>query len=199
MLVLPAMVLAFLFGSFPSGVVIGRFLGRDPRLVGSGNIGAANVTRAAGFKAGAVVAILDIVKGVVPLALGAFLGLGTSALALLALAAVLGHDFSIFLGFRGGKGVATSLGVAAVLSPVAAVLTGLIWVSMVFTSGYSSVGSLCALFLLPVLMAFTGSPSAYVWAAFALFLLAVAQHRGNIQRLLAGTEPSRWHGRVNGS
>src|SRR5689334_9195015 len=111
--------LAFVLGSFPSGVVLGRLLGgRDVRRYGSGNIGAANVAREMGFKVGIPVALADVFKGLIAIWLAQGAGLGHITLALVALAAVLGHDFSLFLRFRGGKGVATTLGVALALITV---------------------------------------------------------------------------------
>lgn len=195
-----AVVFAVLCGSFPSGVVLGRLItGQDVRDFGSGNIGAANAVRVAGFKVGAAVALLDILKGVIPVLAGKMLGLGPAWLALLALIAVFGHDFSIFLRFRGGKGVATTLGVAVALAPAGAIIAALLWVAVLLLSTYSSLASLLALAVLPLAMAVTGSPPAYVTLGFALFLLAAGKHVGNIARLLRGTESSFRRRRVDAS
>ncbi len=181
---------AFLAGSFPSGVVLGRLAtGRDIRQFGSGNIGAANVARAAGFKVGAGVALLDILKGTLPVLLGVWIGLGHAALALAALAAVLGHDFSLFLRFRGGKGVATTLGVMLVLAPLATVLAMATWLVVLGIWGYSSLASLVALALLPIFVGMTGQAPVYVMLASVLFLLSAAKHWENIIRLAHGREP----------
>lgn len=190
-----AILVAVLAGSFPSGVVLGRIMtGQDVREFGSGNIGAANAARVGGFKVGAGVGLVDIVKGVLPVMLGNALGLGEPALAIVALAAVLGHDFSIFLHFRGGKGVATTFGVALALAPVGTIIAALGWLAILLLSGYSSLASLAVLAILPLALAFTGSPPVYVTLGFALFVLAAIKHRGNIVRLLLGTE-SRFRGR----
>lgn len=181
---------AFLLGSFPSGVVLGRLAtGRDIRSFGSGNIGAANVARAVGFKLGATVAVLDMLKGLIPVLVAQHLGFGADTLALVAVAAVLGHDFSVFLAFRGGKGVATTLGVALALAPPATILAMLTWLGVLALSGYSSLSSLVALAVLPIYMGITGRPSVMVIAAFALFVLAAGKHWENIIRLIAGKEP----------
>jgi glycerol-3-phosphate acyltransferase PlsY len=182
---------AFLFGSFPSGVVVTRLLtGRNVREVGSGNIGAANAVRAGGFKVGGAVALADILKGVVPVLLGSWVGLGSSQLALVALVAVLGHDFSIFLHFKGGKGVATTLGVVLVLAPLAAVLAMVTWVVVLLPWRISSLASLLALALLPLYVWLTGGPPAYVVLTILLFLLGAGKHWENIVRLAHGKEPS---------
>jgi acyl phosphate:glycerol-3-phosphate acyltransferase len=181
--------LAFVLGSFPSGVVLSRLLtGQDVRRMGSGNIGAANVVRTSGFKTGASVALLDIAKGVLPVLFGKQAGLGHTALALVALAAVLGHDFSLFLRFRGGKGVATTLGVAVVLAPLGTLLAAAAWVLTLLLRGYPSLASLVALGLLPILVGLTGGPPAYVVLASALFVLGAGKHWVNIVRLAHGRE-----------
>ena len=190
---------AFLFGSFPSGVVLSRLTtGRDVRQFGSGNIGAANVARAAGFKVGAAVALIDIFKGVVPVLIGLWLGMGHVALAVVALAAVLGHDFSLFLSFRGGKGLATTLGVMVVLAPPATVLSAALWLIVLAASGYSSLASLLALAALPLLIGLTHGPAVHVVLASALFVLAAAKHWENIARLMTGTESRLRNRRVSG-
>jgi glycerol-3-phosphate acyltransferase PlsY len=184
-----AVYCAVVLGSFPSGLVLAHaFAGRDIREHGTGNIGAANVSSTAGLPLGIAVGILDIVKGIVAVLIGRGLGLGPSGLALVAFAAVLGHDFSIFLRFRGGKGVATSFGVALVLTPAAAVLAMLSWLVGPLGLGYASVGSLLSLALLPVYMALTGQDRSYVLLGVALFLLAAARHWENILRLAQGRE-----------
>ena len=182
-------VVAYLLGSFPSGVVVGRMTtGRDVREVGSGNIGAANVVRAAGMRAGAVVGLLDGLKGLLPVLLGRWLGLDEVGLALVAGAAVLGHDFSLYLRFSGGKGVATTLGAFLALALPATLIALACWLLVLARWGYSSLASLVALGLLPVFVGFTGRPPVDVVMAGALFLLAVIKHRANIVRLLRGTE-----------
>jgi glycerol-3-phosphate acyltransferase PlsY len=180
---------AYLLGSFPSGLVLVRLAtGRDVRKQGSGNIGAANVTRTAGIKIGAVAAVLDIAKGTLPVLLGRWLGLGSGALATVAMAAVVGHDYSLFLRFRGGKGVATTFGVSLALAPLAAILSIGAWLLILVTSRYSSLASLIALALLPVWMALMEQPPAYLTLETVLFMLAAVKHRENIVRLAQGKE-----------
>lgn len=180
---------AFLSGSFPSGLVLVRlFTGQDVRQQGSGNIGASNVTRAAGMKLGVSAALLDIAKGTAPVLLGRWVGLGSWELAIVALAAVLGHDFSLFLRFRGGKGVATTFGVSLGLAPFAAILSVALWILVLGVSRYSSLASLLALAALPVAMAVLGQPPPFVVVEVALFLLGVAKHWENIVRLIQGKE-----------
>jgi len=196
----PAIIcVAFLFGSFPTGVVVGYLAGRDVRKVGSGNIGAANVARALGVTAGASVALFDILKGALPVLVGFRLGMSHETVALVGLAAVLGHDYSVFLWLRGGKGVATTFGVALALAPLAGFGSVLIWAAVLWFSGYSSLSSLLALALLPVFLALTGQPPAFVVLAFLLAALGGFKHWENIIRLASGTERSFWQRPVNGS
>jgi glycerol-3-phosphate acyltransferase PlsY len=182
--------LAIGVGSIPTGLILARLVtGRDIRQEGSGNIGAANVTRTAGRKIGALVAVLDACKGILPVLLARALGLDHWALALVGLAAVAGHDFSLFLGLRGGKGVATSVGAALALAPLVGIVTIVVWVGVLFGTGISSVASLSALTALPIIMAATGQPPTYVLLGIALLLLAAVKHYENIIRLSQGTEP----------
>jgi glycerol-3-phosphate acyltransferase PlsY len=182
-------VLGFVIGSFPTGVVVTRLVtGQDVREQGSGNIGAANVVRAAGFKVGAGVALLDIVKGVIPVMIGRHIGLDSAALVMVAVIAVVGHDFSIFLRFRGGKGVATTLGVVLALAPLAALIAMVTWVAVMVVSRYSSLASLTALAALPLYVAITRQPLVVVLLTCVLFAIAVAKHWDNLTRLAQGKE-----------
>lgn len=188
---LAVIALAYLAGSFPSGVVLSRLLtGRDVRDVGSGNIGAANAARAGGFRLGAAVALLDALKGLLMIVLGRWAGLGPAALALVWLAAVLGHDFSLFLRFRGGKGVATTLGAALALALLPTIAAVVVYVGALLRSGYPSLASLLALAVLPIVFWLDGRPPVLGFMAALLFALSAAKHAGNIARLLAGTEPT---------
>jgi glycerol-3-phosphate acyltransferase PlsY len=181
--------LAFLVGSIPTGVLLSKSLGgEDVRRHGSGNIGAANVVRTSGFKVGALVGLIDILKGVVPVLIGRLIGVDEAVLAVIAVVAVLGHDFSLFLRFRGGKGVATTLGAAVALAPAAAVLAMLGWLLIMYVSRYSSLASLAALGLLPILLVLTAQPAWFIAAGSFLFVLGVWKHRDNISRLATGRE-----------
>jgi glycerol-3-phosphate acyltransferase PlsY len=141
------------------------------------------------------VAVLDISKGLLPALLGRLIGLTPPELSVVALAAVLGHDFSLFLRFRGGKGVATTFGVALVLSPVPTALAMVTWLATWLVWRYASLASLVALAALPLFMAFGGRPAPYVVLAATLFVLGAARHWENIIRLARGKEPKtgeRW-------
>jgi glycerol-3-phosphate acyltransferase PlsY len=180
---------AYLCGSFPTGVIVGKLVtGRDVRTVGSGNIGAANVSRLAGFRIAILVLVVDVIKGVIPVLIGRWAGLSWPVLAVVAVLAVVGHDFSVFLRFTGGKGVATTFGVMAVLSPVATVIGAGIWLLLVAVTRFPSLGSLVALCVLPVLAWLLGSPTAVILAAVILALLCIVKHRENMVRLVNGQE-----------
>jgi acyl phosphate:glycerol-3-phosphate acyltransferase len=198
--VLLLVAFAYLLGSVPSGwVVMKVYRNQDVRKLGSGNIGAANVFRAGGPGAFAATLIADGLKGFVPVMLGILLGLGDQELALAAigLAAVLGHTWSIYLGFRGGKGVATSGGVLLALAPAALVLAGLSWFLVVRLTRLASLSSLIAVavgFLSLIALHLAGwqawRPVGWwvVILGVALVGLVLYRHRHNIERLATGRE-----------
>lgn len=189
MTTLLATCIAFLLGSFPSGLVLTSVAtGLDIRSAGSGNIGASNVASEVGWRLGVVVGVLDVLKGVLSVLVGQWLGVPLPGLALVALAAVLGHDFSLYLHLRGGKGVATTFGVALVLAPLPGLVCVVTWIAVLVISEYASVASLIALALLPVYMALSHRPGVYVLLGGILFLLAVAKHYDNLIRLAIGQE-----------
>lgn len=181
--------IAFLLGSFPSGLVLSnRFLDRDIRGHGSGNFGASNVADAAGMKVGIAVGAMDMLKGLIPVLIARLVGMDHVALATVALAAVLGHDFSLYLRFKGGKGVATTFGVALALVPVAGLGAMALWYVVHRFSRYASVASLAALAGLPMFMGILGQPRPYVLLAMFLFVLGAGKHWENIVRLSRGEE-----------
>lgn len=188
---------AYLLGSVSFAVVVVRLLqGRDLRAFGSGNAGATNVLRAAGGPAAALVLLLDLAKGALPVALARALGLGPAAIGGAAVAAVLGHVYPIFFGFRGGKGVATAAGSLAVLLPVAALVAVAVFAVVVASTRVVSVGSMVAALVLPILawalgaVGLTAPPPREVWlGSCGIALLVLAKHHGNLRRLIAGTEP----------
>lgn len=181
--------IAFLLGSFPSGLVLSnRFLDRDIRNHGSGNFGASNVADAAGLKIGVAVGAMDILKGLIPVVTARMLGMDHVALATVALAAVLGHDFSLYLRFKGGKGVATTFGVALALSPLAGIGVMVLWYFVHRFTRYASVASLAALAVLPIIMWALVQPRSYVLLGIFLFVLGAAKHWENIIRLSRGEE-----------
>lgn len=181
---------AYLVGSIPFGYVLPRLLrGDDVRRHGSGNVGATNVWRVYGRSLGLPVAVLDVLKGLVPAALGLRLG-GDWVGVLAGAAAMLGHARPVFLGFsKGGKMVATAGGVALALAPFAALGCVAIWLATFALTRYASLSSMVAAVALPVLsIAFGASWPVIAFTALA-GLAVLALHRQNVRRLLAGTEP----------
>jgi acyl phosphate:glycerol-3-phosphate acyltransferase len=182
-------VLAYFIGALPTGLVLVRLLrGEDIRKHGSGNIGAVNVLRVAGPAVAAAVLLVDVLKGLVPVLLALRAGLPPWAVAAAGLAAIAGHNWSIFLGFRGGKGIATSFGVLAGLSLQAALVAAIIWVVVVAITRFSSLGSLVAVVSVPIVLWRLRTPREYVAFGIIASLFAIYRHRANIQRLVAGTE-----------
>ncbi len=183
-------LLGYLAGSIPFGVLLTRWLrGVDVRQQGSGNIGATNVTRVAGKKLGAVVLLLDALKGALPVALAVRLLPGLPFLhVLVGLGAVLGHVYPVWLKLRGGKGVATALGVLVVLVPLAALAGALAYAAVFAVWRVSSLGSLTAGATVVGTSALTDRPREYAGLSAVLFALMLWTHRGNIGRLLRHTE-----------
>jgi glycerol-3-phosphate acyltransferase PlsY len=183
-------LLGYLAGSIPFGVLLTRWLrGVDVRQQGSGNIGATNVTRVAGKKLGAVVLLLDALKGALPVALALRLLPGHSLLhAAVGLAAVLGHVYPVWLRLRGGKGVATALGVLLVLVPLAALAGALAYVAVFAVWRVSSLGSLTAGATVVGTSALSDRPREYAGLSAVLFALMLWTHRGNIRRLMLRSE-----------
>lgn len=182
----------FLLGSVPFGVLIARrFCGTDPRTAGSCNVGATNVARLCGAKWGAATLFCDLLKGFLPvLLLTANSGETVQGLAYPAgLAVILGHMYSFFLGFKGGKGVATTVGVFLALAPVQFVFAGVACLAVIWKSGYVSAGSLTLVSLLPFLFLVTGRFGDMLFA-FVVACLVIYAHRQNIRRLLRGEEKS---------
>jgi acyl phosphate:glycerol-3-phosphate acyltransferase len=180
-------ICAFIMGSIPVGMLVARAKGVDLKKVGSGNIGATNVLRSLGKGPAALTLIGDMLKGTLAVALGRYFGLGTFYEGILGLSAILGHNFSVFLGFRGGKGVATSLGVFILYSPRTALITFVIWIAVVITTKYSSLGALISFGLLPLnIILFDSKEKLPV--ALLVTLLILIRHTDNIQRLMKGTE-----------
>ena len=184
-----ALAAAYLIGSIPFAFLLARARGVDLRTVGSGNIGATNAARALGMRWGAVALLLDAAKGTAAVALGARLGLAEPALVPVAAAAVLGHVFPCFLGFKGGKGVATAAGAFLALEPAPLGLGLVAFGAVVAVTRYVSLGSLVAGLVVAGAVGATRGPShPHTWlAAFAVVVLVV-RHRENIARLRAGTE-----------
>ncbi len=194
---------SYLIGSIPFGYLMGLVHGVDIRTVGSGNIGATNVFRTLGRGPGVLTFALDVAKGVaaggvVPFAVGLLAGTGAPALGgqiACGVAVLLGHAFPLFLGFRGGKGVATGLGVACGLVPHSALLGVAVWVVVFLATRYVSVGSICAALTVAVAPWFLelppnpGAGRVALCAVVSVLAVGVAlKHHSNVRRLLAGTE-----------
>jgi len=195
---LAATLVAYLLGSLSFAVIVSRAFGlADPRRHGSGNPGATNVLRTGNRLAAAITLLLDALKGFVPVLAvrlwGASLGLGEGTLALVALAAFLGHLYPVFFGFRGGKGVATAIGIVFAVQPLLGLATAASWAIVAFFFRYSSLASIVAALFAPVYYLFGNRVAWYVdrpvlFALFVIALLLVWRHRENINRLLAGKE-----------
>ncbi len=182
-------VVAYLLGAVPFGLLVARRRGGvDLRRVGSGNIGATNVLRAVGRGAAVLTLLGDIGKGTAAVGIGRLAGAAPAVLALMGLAAVLGHVFPVTLGFRGGKGVATTLGVALAAMPAVGGLLLLIWLCVAGLTRYSSLSALVAVLALPALAWLLDGRPAMVLLGVALLLLILVRHRENIHRLWQGTE-----------
>ena len=180
-------VASYLGGSLPWGYWAGRIAGRDIRKEGSGNTGATNVWRLLGKRYGVPVLLLDICKGLVPAIVGLQIaGAGTAIVA--GAAAVLGHTFPVFLGFGGGKGVATTTGVVLALTPYVAIGLVVVMVTVLWLFRYVSLASMVAATLYPIACAATGEPWQVVVFAVLAAVGIVGRHRANIGRLLSGTE-----------
>ena len=185
------LIASYLLGAIPTSFLVARALrGIDLREHGSGNLGATNAFRVLGWKAAMPIFVIDIAKGWFPTAF--FPLWDTSPVAGWALAygaaAIVGHVFSIYVGFKGGKGVATGAGVFVALAPIAAGAGLLVWSILVFTTGYVSLGSIAAAALLPVVVLIVQGVQPVFFLALALSVFVIYAHRANIRRLMRGEE-----------
>ena len=189
---MPLLILAaYLIGSVPFALLLARgWGGQDLRRVGSGNVGATNVLRALGVTPGVIVVLLDGAKGAASVWLAASLRGGDAAPAAAGIAAVVGHIFPVWLGFRGGKGVATACGVFSVLTPLASLVSVGVFLVVVWLTRYVSVGSMLAAATLPPVAYATSAPLPATIAACAVAVLVLVRHRTNVARVLAGKERS---------
>ncbi len=185
------LVFAFFFGSIPWGYIIGKLKGVDLRKVGSGNIGATNVLRIIGKKEALITLLLDISKGVIPVLVVKMLpsyGDNLLLMGLVGIFSILGHCYTPFLKFKGGKGVATSIGVLLAYMPLAGLITILIWIITFKISKISSVGALISFALLPVNAYLLNYSEEVKLFAFLFTAIIYLRHIQNIKRLLKGTE-----------
>jgi len=187
-------ILAYFMGSLPNGVMIGkRVKGIDIRDHGSGNSGATNAYRVLGAKYGIMVLVADVLKGFIPVMLADMAGIGGIVLILIGIVAVVGHSLSLFLEFKGGKGVATSLGVFLYLVPQVMLVIVAVFVGVVYLTRYISLASIIGAALLPILTLVMplregiDRPSIFIISLF-MGLFVIYRHRSNITRLLNGTE-----------
>jgi glycerol-3-phosphate acyltransferase PlsY len=189
---LPWLIASYLVGAVPTSYLAGRvFRGIDLREHGSRNLGATNLYRVLGWRFAIPVGLFDVAKGLVPVLLFAPRVSSSQLFALVCgLTAVLGHVFSIFVGFKGGKGVATAAGVMLGLFPVSLGVAVLVWITLVYLTGYVSVGSILGAAVLPLAVHLLEPPDQPVvlWLVVGAAGAIVWFHRGNIQRLLRGTE-----------
>jgi glycerol-3-phosphate acyltransferase PlsY len=180
---------AYLLGTFPTAILVGRHVGRDPTQEGSGNPGASNAYRTMGRRAGAIVLLGDLCKGAA--AAGAGLATGNRAIGVACgLAAVVGHILPATRGFRGGKGVATAAGMTLVLLPLPALVLAVVWLGAAKLSGTASVASIVIAAGLPLAAVVVDRPIGEVVAFAACAALVVVRHRSNIDRLRRGAEPT---------
>jgi glycerol-3-phosphate acyltransferase PlsY len=179
---------AYLLGSVPVGVILARIKGADPRKVGSGNIGATNVMRAAGKTTGILTLIGDVIKGFLPVLIANAMDEPIIVIAAVGIAAFLGHLFPVFLTFKGGKGVATALGVYLFLDPFAVLVAAIFFILVLVKWRFVSLGSLVGVAVIPLALYLLKAPDYYIYLALIIGILIFIKHKDNIRRLIAGTE-----------
>jgi glycerol-3-phosphate acyltransferase PlsY len=183
---------AYFTGAIPTSYIVGRIKGIDLRQHGSGNLGATNAFRVLGWRAAVPVFIVDILKGWFPTFCFPLWDGSDNGLLALAYsgAAIIGHVFSIYVKFKGGKGVATSAGVLLALAPAAVLIGLVVWTALVFTTGYVSLGSIVSAGVLPFVILAMHGVSAVFWLSIGLAAFVIFAHRANIKRLMRGEEHS---------
>jgi glycerol-3-phosphate acyltransferase PlsY len=180
---------AYLLGSVPIGYLFGYFAGIDVRQAGSGNVGATNIARVVGRRQGILTLAGDAAKGFVAVVAALFFGIDLFWTAVVGAAAFLGHLYPVFLKFRGGKGVATALGVLLGLAPAATLILIGVFCAVVLTTRIVSMGSVVGATVAPLMIWIFPYPPQLVALSIFLAVMILIRHRSNIQRLLAGTEP----------
>jgi len=183
------LIATYLIGAIPFGYLIGKFKGVDIRSKGSGNIGATNVARVIGKQYGIAVFILDFLKGFIPTYIAVkWFGLNSWMVTWVGLAAILGHMFTPFLGFKGGKGVATSAGALFGISPLLGFITLILWFIVYKASGYVSAGSIVAAFSAMFLGGMFAFPKNVLFLIGIVAVLILIKHKSNVERLMEGRE-----------
>ena len=180
---------AYVVGSIPTGVIVGRIRGFDPRTVDSGNIGTSNVARAGGMSAAAITFAGDVLKGAIPVVVASAAGFPAGTIAWTGFAAFVGSICSIFLRFRGGKGVAAGLGVWLAISPMVTLFALAAFGVMFAVSRTMSIASMSAAIVLPPVVALLALPRQYLLLAIVMTALVIFRFRENIQRIARGEEP----------
>ena len=179
---------AYLLGSINSAIIVCKLAGLpSPRTVGSGNPGATNVLRLGSKKAAAATLVGDVLKGVIPILIGHLFHLPANALCSIALAAILGHIYPLYFGFKGGKGVATAMGCAFAINLLLGICVGATWLIVAKLTRYSSLSSMISMILMPFFALFILGKASFVPLAL-IAVLIVLRHRSNIQKLKAGKE-----------
>lgn len=184
-----ACLFSYLVGSIPNGLILGKLLWNiDLREYGSHNIGATNAWRTLGKEPGLLIFFLDFLKGVIGVWLGSMVSGTPFSLVLVGIFAIFGHSCSLFLHFKGGKGVATGLGVIAMLMPQTTIVVFLFWLIIVYLTRYVSLGSIIAAAGVPLLAWWANAPAEYIIFGVVAAVFVIYRHKTNIKRLLKGTE-----------
>ena len=184
-----AAAISYILGSIPNGLILGKAIwGVDLRQHGSKNIGATNAWRTIGKAGGISIFALDFLKGAISAYLGLHLGGSELAGVLCGILAIAGHSWSVFLAFKGGKGVATGLGVIAALMPEVTLIVFAVWLAIVYFTGYVSLGSIVGAALVPILTLFFGLHTEFLILGLIAAVFIIYRHKSNIERLLKGTE-----------
>lgn len=182
-------IAGYLIGSLSSAIILCKLAGLpDPRTEGSGNPGATNVMRIGGKKLAALTLVGDLLKGLIPVVIARLLGQSELVIALVAVAAFMGHLFPLFFGFKGGKGVATALGAILGLNFWVALCALGVWLLVFISTKISSLSALIAAVSAPIFLFLFDASSATVWAVIFMDILLIYRHKANIQRLLSGQE-----------
>lgn len=184
-----ASVVAYLIGSIPNGLILGRLFWQiDLREHGSKNIGATNAYRTLGAIPAALIFVMDLLKGIIGVCLGAYIVGTPLAMILGGIAAIIGHNWSIFLKFTGGKGVATGLGVITMLMPQVTIIVFITWIVIVYITKYVSLASIVAATMVPICSYFFNEPLEYICFSIFAAVFVVYRHKSNVQRLINGNE-----------
>lgn len=178
----------FIIGSIPFGVIIAKAYGVNLKEVGSGNIGATNVLRTMGKGPAILTLVGDVMKGTLAVMAGKYLMNNITMEGIVGISAILGHNFSVFLGFRGGKGVATSIGVLLFYSPKVAIITVVLWLAVIVITRYSSMGAIVSFGVLPFSVYLFDYTKEKLLISVMITILLIFKHADNIKRLMKGTE-----------